>query len=1402
MLQETFGDRKFESEALRRNLEETAYVPTIDGKYRPLLEVIEPYPGLHKQAEAFLYELNHPLKNWGFITAELKKYALKNFSVYEKPAHAPQVVAIICETFLEAIESLLDANQRQNAVEYTILYMEKLAGSKNMLKIVSKEFTHCVKRLATLPDEMFFSVVTSFYPLHRTGKLLLENAPKGFDLSTFNTILVRSLKACYTYWTQEEDLAVWFVEKKTTSIPDDRLRKILQPVSHTYFNNLLTQLEDIGNKQQSAEHLKILLKLPAFQQIVKGFRDLPDQVIRAETDNKLSYINQLFILLKLMAITGLASIHEETLRRINESLSNVIQQHKSEAPDILLAKTFDILQKNIHKYPETALQTIQNVGKAVFKGEESNLVDLFIRYTIALGFQVPEIGKTSPDAPMTPNPTHLLNIRVWMDIIKNNPKWCRRLLSALIIYLKLGGVVIKDTDLFQKDVTRFLNSDIKPVYNLVKQLTKLFPVYFNEIGAEGVLRDVSTDIDEVVNRGDILIHFLRKQCHVESHNLIIHFTTAILTFWLTRDKTFLAPFLPPELYRQVPIYGVYIDGVHNVVNELFEHEEVTKAEDLLRLSPGQVKKLTSNLKKGADQDRTRVAMLVRLYRLLNEKYNLVHQDIRTHLNVAKNKGFPHIETLEKAIDRAEVVEKLQGILNYLKALKGIILSPDPSEGVEAIYHKRHIAADIPSMYGTYYERKFDALGLTFRLENYANLLFEELINSINLQFITRDTFFKISDVIHLFVQALELDGIASKRLQRHAQLLFRALEVRRFTFTQYVDIFRGLADAEQDILTTFYRNIHEDNFKLILQQTNDEFLLPKYRTGRSEQTYDERIYKISETFLRDLIAGTFGFQYLDNFISRIIHSLNEQAEQLSAEDLDILLSYDPGKAVAGIHRPPPFIKDQIYLGNKGYSLVRLADLSIPVPHGFIITTEVFRCRRIINSFRHTRRDLVKNIEHHIKEIEKQTGKEFGNPDNPLLFSVRSGAAISMPGMMDTFLNVGINEEIAEGLIRQTGQEWFAWDNYRRFLQSWGMSFGIPREAFHAQMVAHKAKHKVARKRVFTAHQMRELAMKYREAVEAAGVKLFDDPKEQLLQSIQQVFESWHSVKARAYREIMGVSDHWGTAVIVQEMVFGNLTTSAGSGVLFTHNINKSVDRIIPWGDYTIGGQGEDVVAGLVQTQPISLEQKQDEGSLRDMALEEAFPHVFHALRERAKILVYENNWTAQEIEFTFEGNNAENLYILQSRDMVIGKKQAFPHFVVTPKLKDSLLAKGVGVSGGALSGKAVFTLEEIKRLRLHEPQTRLILIRSDTVPDDIREISAADGLLTSRGGATSHASIVAHHLGKTCVVGCRKLTVWENEKRASISNRSIASGDFLSIDGKEGSVYYGKHPITEQDITL
>ena len=327
--------------------------------------------------------------------------------------------------------------------------------------------------------------------------------------------------------------------------------------------------------------------------------------------------------------------------------------------------------------------------------------------------------------------------------------------------------------------------------------------------------------------------------------------------------------------------------------------------------------------------------------------------------------------------------------------------------------------------------------------------------------------------------------------------------------------------------------------------------------------------------------------------------------------------------------------------------------------------------------------------------------------------------------------------------------------------------------------------------------MQDLALSYRKAIKNNGIEIIDDPKTQLQQSIDQVFKSWYSKKAHAYREILGISENWGTAVIVQSMAYGNLDTDSGTGVLFTRNPQELGDRVMLWGDFASGAQGEDIVSGLVKTLPISNEQKPFEDRTAQLSFEESFPEVYSKLLGISRDLIYIERWGAQEIEFTFEGKSGENLHILQTRDMALRRKESFLAFLPSEKLSSSYLSRGIGVGGGALSGRAVFDLDEIYSLRENDPDTPLILVRSDTVPDDIRHISAADGLLTARGGSTSHASIIANRLGKTCVVGCNNLVVWENEKRCIINDHLIKGGDFLSIDGRNGSVYAGSHIAKE-----
>ena len=373
------------------------------------------------------------------------------------------------------------------------------------------------------------------------------------------------------------------------------------------------------------------------------------------------------------------------------------------------------------------------------------------------------------------------------------------------------------------------------------------------------------------------------------------------------------------------------------------------------------------------------------------------------------------------------------------------------------------------------------------------------------------------------------------------------------------------------------------------------------------------IQRLSEIFLRELISSTFGLQYLDNFILRILQTLENQKDLLDQEKLDLLMTYNPERALSMLHKPNPFTDNLIHLGNKGYNLATLTRDGKRVPPAFVITTEIFRCRDIVFGYSKTRDAFMQGIRQALTEMEQLTGKKFGSTDSPLLLSVRSGGAISMPGMMATVHNVGFNEEMIAEFIANHDNAYLAWDNYRRFLQSWAMISGIAREDFQILMNNAKAKYNVALKRQFSPEQMKELALSYQEMIRQRGLSIPDDPWLQLVNAIQLVLDSWETRKAVEYRKIMDVSDSWGTAVIVQVMVFGNMSANSGAGVVFTAHPYRKVQRVALWGDYAYGDQGEDIVSGLVSSYAVSVEQAKLDGRSVEESMEVRFPEIYQKL---------------------------------------------------------------------------------------------------------------------------------------------------------------------------------------------
>jgi pyruvate, orthophosphate dikinase len=497
------------------------------------------------------------------------------------------------------------------------------------------------------------------------------------------------------------------------------------------------------------------------------------------------------------------------------------------------------------------------------------------------------------------------------------------------------------------------------------------------------------------------------------------------------------------------------------------------------------------------------------------------------------------------------------------------------------------------------------------------------------------------------------------------------------------------------------------------------------------------------------------------------------------------------------------------LGGKGAGLAEMTNLGIPVPPGFTVNTEV--CNLYYRNRGKIPPDIGKAIAANLARLERATGKKFGNPNNPLLVSVRSGSRFSMPGMMDTILNLGLNDKTVEGLARKTGNERFAYDSYRRFIMMFSdIVLGIDREHFEEIFDAKKRERGVSTDIELTADDLKELCGRFKALVqEKMGKEFPQDPRVQLSMARDAVFRSWNNERAKYYRKAHNIPDNLGTAVNVQAMVFGNMGDDSATGVGFTRNPATGDKEF--YGEYLLNAQGEDVVAGIRTPHPI-----------RDMRKE--LPRVYSQLKGITDKL--EKHYKdVQDFEFTVENNT---LFMLQTRsgkrtaaaavkiavDMVkerlITKEEAIMrlepqqidqllHPVIDPKARVEVVARGLPASPGAATGQVVFHADIA--VEWASAGKAVILVRKETNPDDIHGMDMARGILTSKGGMTSHAAVVARQMGKTCVAGCDAIEVNEAAKQFIVKGRAVREGDFITLNGSTGEVMLGEVPLISPKMT-
>ena len=1383
------------SKALEVNLSDTKVDIIIDSKYQVFLDIVSSYVGILNRMNIFLKELSHPYKNWEFIVSEARHFSLQYFYLYKGHPKGDKALKLFVDIFLESFEADSTLKVKTSAADNLMLFLQHIIKESEQeldrfLSVIEK----AVVKIESYEGKDFYFFVRSYYQPDKIAINLLGNL-KG-DAAIFkpvNRFLVKFYEYSFDYWLKQEEPISWIGQTIDINQLDDGVKGILKEVSHNNILKWRKTLEGIIQtlNQDPGRATQKLIHLVGYHDFVTRVWAVPQKIMTGSGDDTGGFHLKLTFLFYIIHIPGLSTIHVQALRDINSTLTHLIGDRDFKKDINIVNQTFSLLKEHKGKYPETVLDCIHKIGEAVYKTSKIVLINHFIDMAVDHGFQFPMIEGTGEDWQIKSNSAHVKNIRVFLDLIGRHPKKSRRLFSALIISLSIGGVFIKDTDLFSRDITKFLNSDIAPVFNLVKQLSRLLPAFFNEIGAEGHLRDISTRLDEACHRKDRLIQFLRKRCHIESSSRSVDFIQEVILFWKTGSKKNLESYVPPSIYQEIKESGPFIDGPRIILNHL-ESKDMSLPKDYLIYTEEAISNLINEVDEVSDLDPSRVKMIFGFYRLLNQKYRIDNLEFKKYLSSFNSENLPDPQKLVSALEEKNLENKILIFLAYMKELKKIILSDRKYEANEAIYYKRHFAVDIPSMYGSYNEAKFDALGLTLRVESILNVMFEELINGIDLQVITKATFKRIYRILNLFRTAFELDGIASNQLDVQMDFLKFSVDIRTCSFTQYLDIFKGFTKAIADIVNDHFNNIHSINLFQIESRLGKDQILKKYLPNGSKKQNSKLDQRVAEIFFMDRIATSLGLQQMDVFLNRILHTLFQQSEKLSQIHLSRLLNYDPKCSVIEVGSSVPIGNNIIFLGNKGLNLIKLKKLGIAVPEGFIITTEVFKCREIINHYKPANINFKRYVAKMVGNLEKHTQKIFGDPKNPLLLSVRSGSSISQPGMLNSFLNVGFNEEIAASIAKISRNPWFAWDSYRRFIQGYGMAFGIKRDEFDHIIYSKKQAYGIELKRYFSGAQMKSVALAYKQLLLDSGVELIESPIDQLFLVIDQVFSSWEFKRGKDYRRIMGISDDWGTAVTVQSMVFGNLSRQSGSGVVFSHSPRLPGDTIRLWGDFTIGNQGEDVVSGLVKTLPISEVQRELEERDSKISLEESFPHIYLQLKKVVHRLVYDEGWDPQEIEFTFEGETKEDLFILQAREMSLRDRKKIVDFGAKPEtLEKAYLAQGIGVSGGAMSGRIVFTLEEIDAFRKSDPDARLILLRNDTVPDDILEIDAADGILTARGGLTSHAAVVTYNLGKTCVVGCENLVCNEQEKECMLNGVKMVTGDYISINGQKGSVYKG-----------
>lgn len=1359
------AERRPESSALRANLEETRRDVVIPEDYLELRDAVAQYFGVRQVVDKLLAEYFHPLRNALEVIRQLKPLIGTMFHYFERTEARTRCAERLHELHVGLLSDVVDPSLRRRLVASHLQLFETLAVSEH-----AGDYSHVLLAVLAHLKTVQAGDGLPFLPLAGQAKRLGNRlGPSSGLRAAYSDFYRGTVEFGLGVFERAVALDEWSRSGRAVD-PEACRESVVSPVG--------SAIAEVRSKLAAAASPEEILGLANADDLL-GLT--LDRVRRLACP-----IDRIALYVHLAGVEELEHRNLEILRALTFSIKTVCDEGSDDDVNRAVDLVTDHLVACDTDHKRLLYQCLEKLGRGIAGRRAEAVVRHLVERTIATGFESPQIRGVSDEWEVWVNPHHLPCVRTWLAIIESDPIAYEQLLSALVINLHFQGLFVADTDLFQRDVSSLLNADIADAFNLIMQVVTYFPVFFNEVGSEGELRDVSTRIDQITHRRDPVVHFLRKQSHAESNNRLVGFAAAVYGWWRCGEVEPLRDHLPEAILEQLDPDAEWYRGVHLAVSEL-ERRYAIGQRDLEVLPLDEYERRLGEIEGIEPCDRERVLLLIRLYRLLRAKYSLSSEGLERMLEYSSLVSSDASSAFLVALAQGDHLAIVRTGTEVLAELKATIVTPEVTEAFENIFHKRHIAAGIPSMYGTYREPKFDSMGLMLRVMDALRPHLEACVSEFNYRYMTRKSIRSAHEIMSQMLAGLRISGLRVQHLSTKLDILRRGIALGNLSASQHLNIFDFMSEALNDVVQTNYIALHDAN----LERLGERMARLADAASNDAAAADS----MSECFIRSLIAQTYAIQELDLFLRRIRESLRGVTEGLSAESCDRVLNYAPDRLVSFFHHPLQDNDDQLSLGYKGYSLKHLHHLGLPVPEGFVLSTELFNLRAALD-YPDLQTDVRERVVAAVRELERLVDRRLGDAERPLLLAVRSGSAFSMPGAMDTILNVGLDDVVLERLSDRPEAAWGTWDCYRRYVQNVAMSCGVSRDRFDATMLRFKDRFQVRRKAEFTGDQMRELAMEYRRVVEDEGIGIHSDPVEQLMQAVLLVLGSWDGRPAQIYRQQLQLADGWGTAVIVQAMVFGNMNADAGSGVVFTRDPRSSSTGIGLFGDFTIRSQGEDVVAGLVHPHPVSEKQRKIYAPDVETSLESRFPEIYGALHDIADRLLNEHGYEHQEIEFTFESADPEDLHLLQIRPMRLLRQGDVEVFADPEAMSGSLMTAGIGVSGGAMTGVVAFTSVDIRQARERNSERHVILLRPDTVPEDIHLVTAADGLVTARGGFTSHAAVTAKRLGKCCIVNCADLAISESENVARIGSKALLAGDVISIDGLSGRVYAGDHPVT------